>query len=391
MRWFQAVSYQRSALDALDDASSALDLDCASDRPSLVVAFIDGAFRSHTGYFGRELERRFRDAIVLVVPVPSLGLPLHGFELPRVALHAAHAPHARLLPWHCDPRTNRIDFPLIPGPLGLLVFADGYSLDVDRVAFELGSRCESMAGFALHDVPAQWPLGIGGLVVEGGAVGVYCDDPAFAQAECIPMGTPLGSTMIVTEGVGGVVQSLDGRPALAVLEDWARTLSDEGRATLASGLDVDLDLRAHGVHSSEDDLARCRVVALDRERGMFVVEAPTRPFQALRFATRNDASSVVLAASNATMNIETRGPAMVLWPLESAPMRHWPPELAHALKLLAPWAIRGAVPLVGSRGTSLPVHRHAIGLLRWGDASSPDASSLEGSLTSSPATDANAS
>ena len=165
-----------------------------------------------------------------------------------------------------------------------------------------------------------------------------------------------------------------------------RTLSDEGRATLASGLDVDLDLRAHGVHSSEDDLARCRVVALDRERGMFVVEAPTRPFQALRFATRNDASSVVLAASNATMNIETRGPAMVLWPLESAPMRHWPPELAHAQTLLAPWAIRGAVPLVGSRRTSLPVHRHAIGLLRWGDASSPD-----GSLTSSPATHPNAS
>lgn len=359
------MSYQRSALDALDDASSALAIAYGDAVPQLVLAFVDGSFRAHAGVLGRELERRHRGAIVLVIPVPSLGLPLPDLELPRFVLHAVHAPTARFLPWRCDPKTGRLDFPLIPGPLGLLVFADGASLDVDRVAFELAARCEAMAGFALNDVPEAWPLAIGGDVLEGGAVGVYCDDPAFARAECVPMATAHGATMIVTDGVAGVVQSLDGKPALLVLEEWARGLSDEGRASLAFGLDVDLDLRARGVHSTEADLARCRMVALDRERGAFVVEAATRPFQALRFATRNDASAVIEAATSASRDAEG-APPLLLWPVEAAPMGHWPPDLLDAQARLAPWAIRGAVPLVGAKHASLPVHRHALGVLRWG-------------------------
>jgi hypothetical protein len=367
VRWFHALSFQRSALDALDDASSALAVALDGAPANLIVAFVDGAYRKHTVAIGRELETRHRGALALVVPTPSLGLPLPGLEVPRLVLHAASAPRARFLPWRCDPRTNRLDFPMIPGPLGLLLFADASSLDVDRVAAELAARVDALAGLAIHDVPEPWPMAIGGEGLEGGAIGVYCDDPGFASASTEPMGRACGPAMIVTSGVAGTVQALDGKPALTVLEEWARALPPEERERLAMGLDVALDLRSHGVRSGEGDLATCRMVALDRERGAFLVDADTRPYQALRFATRNDEAAVA-AVVGAAVEPRAAGaaPAILLWPLESKPMGHWPEALESAKAELAPWALRGAVPLVGANHASQPVHRHALGLLRLG-------------------------
>jgi hypothetical protein len=365
VRWFRALSFQRSALDALDDASSALAVALDGAPAHLVLAFVDGAYRKHAALLSRELEKRHRGALTIVVPVPSLGLPLPGIELPRIVLHAASAPSARFLPWRCDPSTNRLDFPLLPGPLGLLVFADAASLDVDRVIAELAARADGLAGLALHDVPAPWPLAVAGEVIEGGAVGVYCDDPTFAVAAVEPMATARGPAMIVTSGVAGSVQALDGRPALAVLEEWARALSPSDRDRLSMGLDVALDLRAQGVRSAENDLATCRMVALDRARGAFIVDAETRAFQALRFATRDDERAVATVV-HAARDGEARddAPPILLWPLEASPMAHWPASLEAMKATLAPWAVRGTIPLVGAKHGSLPVHRHAIGLLR---------------------------
>jgi hypothetical protein len=367
VRWSRALSFQRSALDALDDASSALSVALDGAPPHLIVAFVDGAYRRHAGVVGRELERRHRGALAVVVPVPSLGLPIPGAEVPRLALHAASAPRARFLPWRCDPKTNRLDFPMIPGPLGLLLFADAASLDVDRVAPELAARVDALAGLALHDVPEPWPLTVAGETIEGGAVGVYCDDPAFASSVTEPMAKPHGPARIVTSGVAGTVESLDGKPALVVLEEWARALPPGDRDRLAMGLDVALDLRAHGVRSGEGDLATCRMVALDRERGAFLVDADTRAYQALRFATRDDEAAVeaVVRAASAPRP-DGAAPAILLWPLEAQPMAHWPEALAAHKASLAPWAVRGTVPLVGAGRTSQPVHRHALGVLRLG-------------------------
>ncbi len=367
MRWSRALSFQRSALDALDDASSALTVALDGAPAHLIVAFVDGAYRKQAGALGRELEARHRGALTVVVPVPSLGLPIPGAEVPRLALHAASAPRARFLPWRCDPKTNRLDFPLIPGPLGLLLFADASSLDVDRVAAELAARVDTMAGLALHDVPEPWPLTVAGETIEGGAVGVYCDDPSFVSAEAAPMAKARGPAMIVTSGVAGTVQSLDGKPALSVLEEWARALPEADRDRLAMGLDVALDLRAHGVRSGEGDLATCRMVALDRERGAFLVDADTRAYQALRFATRDDEAAVAaVVRSAAAPPSSDAAPGILLWPLEAQPMAHWPEDLAAHRERLAPWAVRGTVPLVGANHGSQPVHRHALGLLRFG-------------------------
>lgn len=363
VRWSRAVSFQRSALDALDDASSGLAVALAGDPAHLILAFVDSAFRSHAATLARELERRHGGATTLVVPVPSLGLPLPGTELPRFVLHAATAPKTRFLPWRCDPKTNRLDLPMIPGPLGMLMFADATALDVDRVALAVAERCDAFAGFAMHDLPSAWPLAVGGELVEGGAVGVYCDDPTFAEGLAEPLGAAHGPAMIVTAGVAGVVQSLDGRPALVVLEEWAKGLEEADRERLSLGLDVALDLRSHGVRSSEGDLATCRMVALDRERGAFLVDAETRAFQALRFALRDDARVVaeVLARAAAA---STEAPPVLLWPLEASTMSHWPEAFAAEKERLAPWALRGVVPLVGANHRSTPVHRHALGLLR---------------------------
>ncbi len=335
----------------------------AGEPVHLILAFVDGAFRSHAATLARELERRHGGATTLVVPVPSLGLPLPGMELPRFVVHAASAPHTRFLPWRCDPKTNRLDLPLIPGPLGMLMFADASSLDVDRVALAVSERCDAFAGFAMHDVPSAWPLALGGELIEGGAVGVYCDDPTFAEGFAAPLGCARGSAMIVTAGVAGTVQSLDGRPALVVLEEWAKSLDEADREKLAVGLDVALDLRSHGVRSSEADLATCRMIALDRERGAFLVDAETRAFQALRFALRDDAHAVATVVQEATRE-PSDAPPILLWPLEASPMTHWPMPSEDAKARLAPWALRGVVPLVGASHRSTPVHRHALGLLR---------------------------
>ncbi len=363
VRWSRAVSFQRSALDALDDASSALAVALDGAPAHLLLAFVDGAFRTHAATLARELERRHGGATTLVIPVPSLGLPLPGLELPRFVVHAATAPKARFLPWRCDPKTNRLDLPMIPGPLGMLMFADASSLDVDRVAFAVAERCAAFAGFAMHDVPNAWPLAIGHELIEGGAVGVYCDDPTFAEGFAEPLGRAQGPAMIVTAGVAGTVQSLDGRPALVVLEEWAKALDEADREKLALGLDVALDLRAHGVRSSEGDLATCRMVALDRERGAFLVDAETRAFQALRFAVRDDVRAVGDVVTNAARD-PGEAPPILLWPLEASLMTHWPEVAAAHKERLAPWALRGVVPLVGAGHRSAPVHRHALGLLR---------------------------
>jgi hypothetical protein len=126
---------------------------------SIVVELVRGS---------SNIAARHRGAIVLVIPVPSLGLPLPDLELPRFVLHAVHAPTARFLPWRCDPKTGRLDFPLIPGPLGLLVFADGASLDVDRVAFELAARCD----YPLHVGLTEAGMGSKGIVASTAGIGV---------------------------------------------------------------------------------------------------------------------------------------------------------------------------------------------------------------------------
>jgi hypothetical protein len=363
VRWSRALSFQRSALDALDDASSGLTVSLGGAPANLIVAFVDGAFRRHAAFLGRELERRHRGAVTLVVPVASLGLPVPDAELPHLVLHAASAPSARFVPWRCDPATNRLNFPMLPGPLGLLLFADASSLDIDRLTSALAARVDLLAGLALHDVPSPWPLAIGGDLVEGGAIGVFCDEPSFAEAHAEPMAIPVGPAMIVTGGPAGVVQSLDGRPALVVLEEWARALPDPDR--LAMGLDVALDLRVQGVRSGEGDLAICRMVALDREQGAFLVEVPTRPYQALRFATRNDEAAVAAIARAASDGNDGAGTPVLLWPLEATPMTHWPEALRSRRDALSPWALRGATPLVGAERTSQPAHRHALGMLRF--------------------------
>ena len=372
MLWFHEASYDPDPLRALDDAESALHVACAIHRPQLIIAFVVAKWGGHLAEFAFELERRHPQALTLIVPDPALGIPFFDNAGPTVVLHAAHAPRSRFLPWYHEPTSNRLRVPAIPGPLGLLLFADCNSVQIDRLVHELGARTAGLAGVALAPAWGTVPFAIGGEVHKGGAMGVFCDNPSFAEADSFPLATLHSPTMIVTAGTGGLIETLDNRPAAAVLADWMRALHPADFAQARHGVVVELDLRAQGIQSQDSDFATCRMLGVNEEHGVLQIDAPTRLYQAARFAVKSGATAIPAIVVRAAAPEHGDPAPILLCQEESVPIiEHAFYQGNSRVQNLARWALRGVAPIAGSHGQSLPVHRHSVGVLHLSQRAFP--------------------
>jgi small ligand-binding sensory domain FIST len=129
----------------------------------------------------------------------------------------------------------------LEGAVGTLVlFADPYSCDADRLLVELADVAPElavvggMASSARHQGANR--LLLDGAQFRDGAVGVLLDPSVPLRVVVSQGGRPVGAPMTVTEAEGHVVRELAGRPALDRLREVVAGLTPEDQLLAASGL-----------------------------------------------------------------------------------------------------------------------------------------------------------
>jgi len=259
MRWRSTVSEQRSLEAAAREACVKLRQELAGARADLVIAFVSDHHR--TGYrdLAPILEAELGGGLLLGCTARSvIGGGREIEESPALSLTAASLPGVELTPFHLDiDQLPEPDAPLDAWPraCGLdpatdahfLLLADPFSFDVERLirgldaAFPAGKKLGGVASGGR--TPGDNALYLRERVHRAGLVGVALSgdielDTIVAQG-CRPIGLP----MFVTRCRDNVLQDLDGRPALEVLQELYESLSAADQELCGGSLFLGIEMK----------------------------------------------------------------------------------------------------------------------------------------------------
>jgi small ligand-binding sensory domain FIST len=232
---------------------------------------------------GRELE----DRCALSVTVGSLpGVSFRPFHIvPRmlhtptgdtaalqrlIGLAPAQEPHFLLL---TDPFTEEIE-----EAIHSLDLAFPNSRKVGGIASGGGAPGENALFLAEH----TYRSGMIGLAMAGNVE----LDTVVAQG-CRPIGTP----MFVTRCSENVLQELDGRPALSVLQDLYRQLPQPDQVLLQSSLFLGIEMNKHRSEYHRGDFLIRNIIGTDAQKGIIAIGAMLHPTMVVQFHLRDAATS----------------------------------------------------------------------------------------------------
>jgi small ligand-binding sensory domain FIST len=307
MRWWSTASEQPSLDDATREAASALRAELAGIRPDLVIAFASDHHRTGYRELGSILAAELGGGLLIGCTARSvIGGGREIEESPALSLTAASLPGVRLTPFHLD--LEELPEPGAPaaawrracrlegGPEPhFLLLADPFSFDVERLirgldaAFPSGKKLGGVASGGR--TPGDNALLLGDRVHRSGLVGVALAgdielDTIVAQG-CRPIGVP----MFVTRCRDNVLQELDGRPALDVLQDLYESLSSRDQELCRGSLFLGIEMKqAQGEYQQGDFLIR-NLLGSDRDDGTLIVGALLRPLQVVQFHLRDARTS----------------------------------------------------------------------------------------------------
>jgi small ligand-binding sensory domain FIST len=307
MRWRSAVSEQHSLEAAAREACVKLRQDLDGTRADLLIAFVSDHHR--TGY--RDLapivEAELGGGLLLGCTARSvIGGGREIEESPALSLTAASLPGVELTPFHLDieqlpePGAPHQDWSSACG-LGrtsdahFLLLADPFSFDVERLirgldaAYPAGKKLGGVASGGR--TPGDNALYLRDRVHRAGLVGVALSgdielDTIVAQG-CRPIGQP----MFVTRCRENILQDLDGRPALEVLQELYQTLSSADQELCAGSLFLGIEMKeAQGEYQQGDFLIR-NLLGSDADDGTLTVGAVLRNLQVVQFHLRDARTS----------------------------------------------------------------------------------------------------
>ncbi len=307
MRWSSVVSELPDLRDAVREACSAIRADLGDTRPHLVIVFVSEHHRAFYRELAPLLAAELPGALLLGCSARSViggGREIeHG---PALSLTAALLPGVWLAPFHVtieglpEAGAGPEQWAALCGiPAGtaahFLLLSEPFSFAVERfvrgldLAFPAGKKVGGVASGGRK--PGENVLYLGDRVLRTGLVGVALSgdidlDTIVAQG-CRPIGVP----MFVTRCRDNILQELDGRPALEVLQELYESLSPRDRELCRGSLFLGLEMKeAQGEYQQGDFLIR-NLLGSTPETGTLTVGAMLRPRQVVQFHLRDARTS----------------------------------------------------------------------------------------------------
>jgi len=311
MRWCSTASEQPGLPEAAREAAAALRRELGDGRPDLVIAFVSDQHRTGYRELASILAEELGGGLLLGCTARSvIGGGREIEESPALSLTAAALPNVRLTPFHLD--VEQLPDPGAPadawaracglgkggakaGDAHFLLLADPFSFDVERLirgldaTFPAGKKLGGVASGGR--TPGDNALLLGERVHRAGLVGIALSgdielDTIVAQG-CRPIGMP----MFVTRCRENVLQELDGRPALEVLQDLYESLPPADQELCRGSLFLGIEMKeAQGEYQQGDFLIR-NLLGSDRDDGTLTVGALLRPLQVVQFHLRDARTS----------------------------------------------------------------------------------------------------
>jgi small ligand-binding sensory domain FIST len=134
--------------------------------------------------------------------------------------------------------------------------------------------------------PSRNTLFLGGERLSGGAVGVALEGDVHVDTIVAQGCRPIGEPLIVTRSVHNVAVTLDGQPALAVLERIMAQLSPDEQELARHSLFLGVAMRGGGPLGRGDFLIR-NLVGIDPKSGAVAAAAPLAAGQIVQFHLRD--------------------------------------------------------------------------------------------------------
>jgi len=307
MRWTSTVSEARDLEQAAHEACGVLRRNLGSARADLVIAFVSEHHRTAYRELAPILAAELGGGLLLGCTARSViggGREIEGS--PALSLTAASLPGVELTPFHVDleqlpeadasPDAWAAACGLRPdSDAHFLLLADPFSFDVERLirgldaTFPAGKKLGGVASGGR--TPGDNALYLRDRVHRAGLVGVALSgdielDTIVAQG-CRPIGLP----MFVTRCRENVLQELDGRPALEVLQELYESLAPADQELCSGSLFLGIEMKeAQGEYAQGDFLIR-NLLGSDADAGTLTVGAVLRPLQVAQFHLRDARTS----------------------------------------------------------------------------------------------------
>ena len=306
MKWSSGISALLDPVEAVGEVVASLRQGLEGVEPNLILLFVSEHHRND-----------YREIAVLVGSEFGAGLLLgcsarsvlgDGREIehgPSLAMTAAVLPGVTLRPFHYEreavPELS-VSANVWRERLGdsktdphILLLSDPYSFDVEPfargldLAFPSTNRVGGVASGGA--APGDNVLLVGSEVHNTGVVGVALSgdlemDSLVAQG-CRPIGVP----MFVTGAHDNVIDTLDGRPALEVLEALYESLGPGDRELSRGSLFLGLQMRGEQSSYEQGDFLIRNLVGSDPSSGALLVGGVPGDRQVVQFHLRDAETS----------------------------------------------------------------------------------------------------
>ena len=300
MRWASAFSANADSRAAATEVAASLAATLRDTPVDLVVAFLGAHHVRAADAVAAELKARLDPACLIGVSAhgvisseheveSGLALTVIAARLPGVGLHPFILTNEMWAEAADDPLAFTRAAPGVAGAELVMLFADPFSLDIDRVLAAFNRHAPGLrvvGGMASAGgrpgsnvlILNDWAAPAGGVALA--LKGALRADVVVSQG-CRPVGPPLE----VTRADGNVVIEIDGQPALERVEQVLRSLSPVERERLARGLYIGRPAR-RGAEGRGDYLIR-NLLGADRERGVIAIGDRVAEREKLRIHVRD--------------------------------------------------------------------------------------------------------
>jgi small ligand-binding sensory domain FIST len=306
MRWVSAISRAESTDAALFEVISQVRTELGADWPDLLLVFASNHHEPAYGAISRGLNSAFSGACLLGCSGGGVigagaeveggpGLSVTAATLPGVDIHCFHLVAGDLPSPDAEPSVWLEAFGLEGGgqPCFVLI-PDPYTTPAETLVRGLDAAfpdAPKIGGLASGgQSPGSNALFLRDRVHRAGAIGIALSgnitlDTIVAQG-CRPIGNP----MIVTRCEGNLIQEMDGRPPLSVLQETYDQLDEADRELFRTALFCGVEMRDTVEHQEGEYLIRNVLGIRDEGDGVFVGQV-LRPWQVVQFHVRDARTS----------------------------------------------------------------------------------------------------
>lgn len=304
MKWASAISERSAIDDAIAEAAGVLHAELGDAQADLVVAFLSPHHASAFRELPARIQLHFPRA--LLVGCAASGVIGAGHEVearPALSLTCASLPGVELRPFHLRPGDEPPTVASLREQVGVgpeddphfVLLVDPFTCDAAQLvvlldrAYPNGRKVGGLASGG--PMPGSNTLFLGRELERAGAVGVALTgnvavDTIVAQG-CRPIGRPL----LLTRCRGNLIEELERRKPVDVLEEIYETLDERDRVLFRSSLLIGVEMHEGQLEYRAGELLVRNLVGMDPSSGAIAVGAQLRPWQVVRFLLRDAATA----------------------------------------------------------------------------------------------------